>query len=578
MELSSDLISEFVKATKPETPPPKDTTAYGTVRYDGKMYVKLDGSDLLTPVSSTTDAVNGDRVVVTFKDHKAVVTGNLSSPSARTDTVKEQISGVNNSISEFGTVVAHKVTANDLKAIHATIGSLTAITGKYESLEVLTADITKLQAKFIEGESIKANDIIAVMAELDKIKATFGDFEEVTTEDLKAFNTEIVNLKARTAEFTYISANKATVDELKVGKADIDLANINEAAIQKLGVNFANIDFANIGEAAIRKIFSDSGLIKDLVVGDQTITGELVGVTIKGDLIEGNTVVADKLVIKGDDGLYYKLNFESGNFTSAEEVPTDSLHGSVITANSITAEKVSVDDLVAFDATIGGFNITKNSIHSFGKASVDNSNVGMYLDNEGQVAFGDSDHYLKYYIYQEATSTISEDIIYLSEDKADMFNVSIAGDVLYITGGLDYTPSTDVYIVNQTLVARNDSYRLEISADSIMFGRDSKSSASDLKALTEHIKIGNVYDEEFDDEKPCIEMSEGDSDFRQVITNVKTMFMDGPKPTTTIGTRGVSTEKLTVNTEFEQKSQNGSFMWAARSNGNYGLSWKGVTS
>ena len=64
-------------------------------------------------------------------------------------------------------------------------------------------------------------------------------------------------------------------------------------------MKYASIDFSNIGIAAMKKFYSESGLIKNVVVGDQTITGELVGVTIKGDLIEGNTIKADKLVIKG---------------------------------------------------------------------------------------------------------------------------------------------------------------------------------------------------------------------------------------------------------------------------------------
>ena len=33
--------------------------------------------------------------------------------------------------------------------------------------------------------------------------------------------------------------------------------------------------------------YAQSGLIKDVTIGDAKITGELVGVTIKGDLIEG---------------------------------------------------------------------------------------------------------------------------------------------------------------------------------------------------------------------------------------------------------------------------------------------------
>ena len=70
-------------------------------------------------------------------------------------------------------------------------------------------------------------------------------------------------------------------------------------------------------------------------------------------------------------------------------------------------------------------------------------------------------------------------------------------------------------------------------------------------------------------------MAEGDSDFRQVITNTKTQFMDGDVAKTTIDTDGVKTDNMTVNGEFRQ----GGFIWASRPNGNYGLSWvKGVTS
>ena len=235
--------------------------------------------------------------------------------------------------------------------------------------------------------SITGNNKFAITAEIESLEATFGKFTDLSAEHLEAATAEIGQLKVYSGDFTYLMA-----EEFKAINAVIKDLNVDN-----LDAKYANIDFANINEAAIRKIFSDSGLIKDLVVGDSTITGELVGVTIKGDLIEGNTVKADKLVVKGSDGIYYKLNIEGGTFTGGEEVPTDSLHGSVITAKSITAEKVSVKDLVAFGATIGGFNITSNSIYSGVKESVTNSTRGVYMDRDGQFAVGDSANYLKYY-------------------------------------------------------------------------------------------------------------------------------------------------------------------------------------
>ena len=91
MALSSDLISQFAKVTKDGTKDKnKASIAYGTVVEENEvLYAKLDGSDLLTPVSTTTELKPGERITVTLKNHSAIVTGNISSPSARTDDVKE---------------------------------------------------------------------------------------------------------------------------------------------------------------------------------------------------------------------------------------------------------------------------------------------------------------------------------------------------------------------------------------------------------------------------------------------------------------------------------------------------------
>ena len=578
MALSSDLVSQFVKITKDDTTASKETTAYGTVKYDGRLYVKLEGSDLLTPVSTTTNVENGDKVIVTFKDHKAVITGNTSSPAARSDTVNKQVSEVNNSITEYGTVVANKVTAEDIEAVNLIVTQLNAIVGKYDSLEVVKAEIESLQAKFIEGETITANDIVAMRAQLDSIKATFGDFEEVTTEDLEAFNAEIVNLKGRTAEFTHLSANRAKIDELSAGKADIDFANINEAAIEKLGVSFANIDFANIGEAAIKKIFSDSGLIRDLVVGDQTITGELVGVTIIGDLIKGNTIMADKLVVLGEDGLYYKLNFDAGNFTDAEEVPTNSLHGSVITANSITAEKVSVHDLVAFGATIGGFHITDHSLYSGVKNSVQNTTRGVYLDNEGQISLGDDSQFIRYSMREEALTSVVDGVLVVSETVAGLFNTSISDGCFHVTGSETNPPSIKSTIVDGVCSLQNNAYKLDISVDSVMLSRRSKGIDDVLDDVDAEIAdyqkfvskfskyIRFMEDENSNPSDTAMTIGSGDSVITLEIDNVKGLVFK--KNGVEFGSwDGTNFHTGNIKIDVEQRAQFGNFAYVPRSDG-----------
>lgn len=396
MALSNEIVSQFAKLTNGNKETEKEDILYGTVVIsDGKKYVRLDGSNMDTPISSTTNIKANDRVMVMIKDHAAIVTGNITSPSADQESVDDlnnKTDDISNQVTKFGIIVSYKISTEDITSLNATFEAMKAISGKFSELDAVTAEIETLQAKIASVEYLDANDISAINAEIENIKANFGSFTGVTTEDLNAFNAEITNLTARVGNFTYVStevlnAMKATIRDLDTKKLSAEQADLK----------YANIDFSNIGEAAIEKVFADSGIIKDLVVSGGKITGELVGVTIKGDLIEGNTIKADKLVVKGSDGIYYKLNFEGGTFSEGEEVPTDGLHGSVIVANSITAEKISVKDLVAFGATIGGFHITNDSLYSGVKSTVDNTTRGIYLDNNGQIAFGDSNSYIKYY-------------------------------------------------------------------------------------------------------------------------------------------------------------------------------------
>ena len=399
MALSSELISQFVKATKDDSRKDNnESTVYGTVKeYNGKKYVQLDGSDLLTPISSTTDTKADERVTVMIKNHTATVTGNISSPAARTDDVQE----IGSKISEFEVVIADKVDTKELNAERARIDNLVSenviIRGE---LDANTANIKELTS-----DSVKVNDTLtAHKADIEDLQAKNATIEGTLTshkasiDDLTADNVTINStLNAHKANIDDLTADNATIKgNLTAAEANIEDLKANKLSATDADLKYANIDFTNINQAAVEKIFSDSGIIKDLIVSEGKITGELVGVTIKGDLIEGNTIVADKLVVKGSDGLYYKLNTD-GVTTESEQTEYNSLNGTVIQAKSITATKIAVDDLVAFGATIGGFKLTKNSIYSGVKSSVNNTTRGIYMDNEGQIAFGDGSNYLKYY-------------------------------------------------------------------------------------------------------------------------------------------------------------------------------------
>lgn len=337
MALSTRLKSQFAKtmsASDVETNTKK--TLMGTaVEYSGEIYVQLDGSDQLTPLHDRIAGVkDGDRVTIEIENHSASLTGNLSDPAAGTTTV----AGIENQVEQFNVIIANKADIDQLEAAEALIGQLQAedvtITGKLEAVE---ADIGELEA-----DNVVINE----------------------------------NLQAQSAQ----------IEVLQTTKLDTETAEIT----------YANIDFTNIGMAAVEELFAKSGIIEDMVVGDQHITGHLVGVTISGDLIEGNTIKADKLVVLGEDGLYYKLNVNAET-VAAEQTEYNSISGTIITAHTITAEKVNVDDLVAFDATIGGFHINDHAIYSGVKESINNTTNGIYMGSDGQIYIGDSNDYLRYF-------------------------------------------------------------------------------------------------------------------------------------------------------------------------------------
>ena len=380
MGLSNDLISQFVEITKQDKDNQNGATVYGTIKkLNGQDYVQIDGSELMTPIKSTTYVSDGERVTVMIKNHQAIVTGNITSPAARQTDVDTT---VNQKIAEFDIIVTDQIEAQYGKFEQLVTDNITAVNGEIENLKTENLEVKDtLIAQNGEIENLKTKKLDAETANI-----TFA-----TIESLKATDIEVNNIKGNFAEFSQITTDNITAVNGAIENLKAEKLNVTDADIK-----YANIDFANIGMAAVEELFVKSGIIKDIVVGDQHITGELVGVTIKGDLIEGNTIVAEKLVVKGSDGLYYKLNTD-GMKIEAQQTEYNSLNGSIITAKSITASKVMVDDLVAFDATIGGFKITDNSIYSGVKSSVDNTTRGIYLDNTGQVAFGNSSNFIKFF-------------------------------------------------------------------------------------------------------------------------------------------------------------------------------------
>lgn len=448
MALSHEVVSQFAKLVDNQPKKDEGVTVKGTYKMIGDIeYVQLDGSDVLTPVESTVEAKTGERVQVLIKDHFATVTGNISSPAARSKDVKDLADTVDeqgNTIQQMDNTIIQQ--GNSIIQMNTSINQHETTINQHETKINQQGDqIVSINNTVIaQGNSIEANHnaIIAQGNEIDSMNNTITEhgnsitsmnntiqqhdnkitqnsntisqqgntitqqgnkITEIDNTVQTQGNTIVAQGNTIDAHGTQLTTHNSQITILNSGFVIQDgvLTGLSEAVINKLksdtlDTGYAKIDFANIQMAAVQKLFTESGIIKDLVVQEGSITGELVGVTLKGDLIEGNTIVADKLVIKGSDGLYYKLN-TNGETIESNQTSENSLNGQVIAAKSITASKIQVTDLVAFGATIGGFDITDSSINTHLKTSIDSSTNGIYLDSDGQMAIGNDINHIKYY-------------------------------------------------------------------------------------------------------------------------------------------------------------------------------------
>lgn len=165
MTLPSELVAEFAKITNDGKDSKKEVTVYGTISVqNGVNYVKLDGSEELTPVVSTVTIADGDRVIVTLKQHTAVVTSNLTDPAASSLMVGNM--GVK--VTEQGITIGQH--DEQLEGMGATITQQGIAIGKHDgSISAINGDISTIH-EALDGMGVTISDDKVVIGDHGKLK------------------------------------------------------------------------------------------------------------------------------------------------------------------------------------------------------------------------------------------------------------------------------------------------------------------------------------------------------------------------------------------------------------------------
>lgn len=285
-------------------------------------------------------------------------------------------------------------------------GGLRTSIGSYGSTEESEDKAQGPTAKAIDrvySELFLVKEVLADKASINYLEANYA-----TIKALDAVEAKIDRIVATDITVDYLEANYAKLEYVESSFATIDLANVQDAAVKTAMIDVGAVQTAQIADGSItdakiveltaNKITAGTLSVErlELVGSDSSLvyalnnSGELVSQsvnTLDGAVLTDRTVTADKLVAKSVTAAEIAADTITANEIAANAITTAELAaGSVTTAvlasGSVTAEKISVTDLNALKATIGGFTIGQSYLAN-GTTTIGGSANSVYVGLDG---------------------------------------------------------------------------------------------------------------------------------------------------------------------------------------------------
>ena len=265
---------------------------------------------------------------------------------------KLAINSVGSGQIQAGSVGSMQIGMAAIGIAHMTVAAINQLNA--EAITAITARINEIAA----GE-ITTDELYAAIAKIIMLRVKQINAENITTDELYAALADVILLRAQ-----QITADNIETDELAAAYAEITtllVENINAGNVQadKLGAALANFvtmyagtgefDFATIQNLvakalSLEQASAESVYIKNLAVTSANLLSATLG----------------KLVLKGDDGRYYRVFVGSDGSISTEEiVPTDdeiqngqTSGGQQIVETSMNVGSLNASNLQASSAVI----------------------------------------------------------------------------------------------------------------------------------------------------------------------------------------------------------------------------------
>ena len=203
MVLSEELVANFVKSTNDKKTTSSEATVYGTVKIEGdKKYVQIDGSSIKTPVNTTSDISDDDRVIVLIKNHEATIIGNVSSPSAKNASVNDQYNSLQQQIDALSPESISELT----QTVNNNKNNITRLQESYNqantALGVINGTVSSINDKISSIEQsigTAETNIFNLQTDVTNLKTDVTNLQTDVTNlqtDVTNLQTDVTNLQA----------------------------------------------------------------------------------------------------------------------------------------------------------------------------------------------------------------------------------------------------------------------------------------------------------------------------------------------------------------------------------------------
>lgn len=347
MSIDRSILSEFIKATN-DNKETKQTQLYGTVVTQGNSKcVKIDGSEIVTPVRSITDIKDDERVMVSIKDHMATVTGNMTNPSVGNDRVEFTEGKIDKFDHLFaGNITAENIAANSITADKILAGSITTDKLMAESIIADKIAANAIESKHIKADTIESSHIKTNTIESDHIQSNTINSNHINSNTITSDHIVAGSITSENIATGTITAGSGIIAEGAIGSAQIsslDVAKLESGTIDTSKIYIAGADghlqlkgnrlqvFDGLGDKAIERVS----------VGDVNGDGSKFGLRVRG--VDGETILLDENGVTSE-------GITDGSITNNKISDDANIDGAKLNINSVVS-KINEDGTETIQGT-----------------------------------------------------------------------------------------------------------------------------------------------------------------------------------------------------------------------------------